>query len=141
MARICTAIHFRASQRAKFIEQHSYYQRLREVLAQFSFHTFQICLQSQLKCFLLLYYSLSLQHVSALMDHLQIEYSINYVVVVKDYNKVLRNISVAIAGIFKKNVVILTQQDAPHKTKIKFSLLASCLSLSYIAIPASRLYH
>jgi hypothetical protein len=34
--------------------------------------------------------------------------------VVKDYNKVIRNISVAIAGIFEK-CGNLTQKDAPHK--------------------------
>jgi hypothetical protein len=81
----------------------------------------------QLKCFLLLYYGLSPQHVSALKGHLQVEY-INYVLVVKGYNKVIRNISVAIASIFlkKKSVVILTQQDAHHKNKIKLSLLVSC---------------
>jgi hypothetical protein len=38
-------------------------------------------------------------------------------------------------------VVILTQQDAHHKNKIKLSLLVSCWSLSYIAIPTSRLCH
>jgi hypothetical protein len=36
--------------------------------------------------------------------------------VVKDYNKIIRNISVAIAGIFEK-CGNLTQQDAPHKNK------------------------
>jgi hypothetical protein len=35
---------------------------------------------------------------------------------VKDYNKVMRNISVAIAGIFEK-CGNLRQQDAPHKNK------------------------
>jgi hypothetical protein len=38
--------------------------------------------------------------------------------VVKDYNKVIRNISVAIAGIFEK-CGNLAQQDAPHKYKIR----------------------
>jgi hypothetical protein len=37
--------------------------------------------------------------------------------VLKDYNKVTRNISVALAGIFKK-CDNSTQQDAPHKNKI-----------------------
>jgi hypothetical protein len=34
----------------------------------------------------------------------------------KNYNEVIRNISVAIAGIFEK-CGNLTQQDAPHKNK------------------------
>jgi hypothetical protein len=53
--------------------------------------------------------------------------------VVKDYNKVIRNISVAIAGIFEK-CGNLTQQDAPHK---KISLASGAVWIRMPAITQS----
>jgi hypothetical protein len=61
-------------------------------------YNFQICLQSQVKYFLLFYYNLSPQHVSTPMGHLQVEHNINHLfhlkgpkhVVVKDCNKIIK---------------------------------------------------